>query len=59
MKNENERGQIKRPPDTANRKHKFGPNRTPDSTHPGRRGIYGQPKKSMGYAEKGQQKPSG
>jgi hypothetical protein len=59
MKNQNEQGQIKAPPKSANAKHRLGPNREPHSTHPGRAGLYGQPKDSGGYSPKGQQKKSG
>jgi hypothetical protein len=41
------------------KKYKLGANREPHSTHPGRRGLYGQLNKSMGYVHKGKQKPSG
>jgi hypothetical protein len=41
------------------RKHKYGPNREPHSTHPGRGGLYGQQKNSQGFSPKGDQKPSG
>ena len=40
-------------------KSKLGPNREPHSTHPGRAGLYSQPKNSAGYSPKDPQKPSG
>ena len=41
------------------KKSRLGANREPHSTHPGRKGLYGQPGESMGYVQKGKQKPSG
>ena len=41
------------------KKSKLGSNREPKGSHPGRAGLYGQPKNSQGYSPKGPQKPSG
>lgn len=41
------------------KKSALGANREPHSSHPGRDGLYGQPKNSGGYSPKGKQKSSG
>ena len=56
----NAEGQIRVPP-APRKKSKFGSIREPTSGHPGRKGLYGQEKDSMGFVENTthRQKPSG
>jgi len=61
MRNENERGQIKKPPENPSKKRRLGANQIAPGSHAGRSGLMGQPKNSMGYVQNSthKQKPSG
>lgn len=61
MKNENERGQIKKPSENPSKKRRLGSNQITPGSHAGRSGLMGQPKNSMGYVPNTthKQKPSG
>jgi hypothetical protein len=61
MKNENERGQIRKPPEKPYKKRRLGSTQITPGTHAGRAGLMGQPKNSQGYVPNSthKQKPSG
>jgi len=49
MKNENEQGQIKKPAEKPYKKRRLGSTQIKPGSHPGKGGLYGQPKNSVGY----------
>lgn len=61
MKNENEQGQIRKPPEKPYKKRRLGSTEIKPGTHPGRKGLMGAPKDSMGFVfnTTHRQKPSG
>jgi hypothetical protein len=61
MKNENEQGQIRKPPEKPHKKRRLGSTEIKPGTHPGRKGLMGAPKDSMGFVDNKSftQKPSG
>jgi hypothetical protein len=61
MKNERERGQIRKPPEKPYKKRRLGSTQITPGSHAGRSGLMGQPKNSMGYVPNSthKQKPSG
>jgi len=50
-KNQNEEGQIRKPPENPPKKRRLGSTQIKPGTHPGKGGLYGQPKNSVGYTQ--------
>lgn len=57
-KNENEQGPCRKPPEKPYKKHRLGAISQTPGRHPGRRGLMGQQRKSMGYVQNGKHKQS-